>query len=371
MNVLALCSGYGGLDVGVRLARPEARVVCHIEREAAAVAGLVVAMDAGFLHPAPVWSDLRTFDPRPWRGKVHCVTGGYPCQPFSHAGRRGGESDPRHLWPVIRDILECLRPERAFFENVSGHVSLGLEAVLSDLSRLGYQVACGLFTAEEVGASHRRERIFILAHAERDGRRQGSEVLRAREPEFTSCRQDALAHADRQRSEHLRKGTREPHGQDPETADRAERCSSALEHAPRVGRREGRAEPELRCGRDAAAEPGGVVGDSRSDGRRQSAEVPQGREPEPTRASQVLPLFPPGPGDLDAWRSVLDARPDLAPATAQPGVRRVADGLAVRIHRLRGLGNGVVPLQAAYAWRVLEAALAVEATALKQQVMTF
>lgn len=177
INVLSLCSGVGGLDLGVELATGgAARVVCHVEREAFAAAILAARMEDETVARAPVWSDLRTFDGRPWRGVVDCVIGGYPCQPFSFAGKRGGENDPRHLWPEVARIVEEVQPGIVFFENVGGHLSLGFDDVSRDLYRLGYRVTAGLFTAAEVGAPHRRERLFILGVA--DGSRGGCGELR-------------------------------------------------------------------------------------------------------------------------------------------------------------------------------------------------
>jgi DNA (cytosine-5)-methyltransferase 1 len=165
MNVLALCAGIGGLELGVKLANPAARCICYVEGEAYAVAILVKRMGEGRLDKAPVWSDVRTFDGLPWRGKVDCITAGYPCQPFSEAGQRQGEEDPRHLWPHIKRIVEEVQPTSCFFENVAGHLSLGFETVADDLQAMGYKVAAGLFTAEEVGATHERSRLFIMGHA--------------------------------------------------------------------------------------------------------------------------------------------------------------------------------------------------------------
>jgi DNA (cytosine-5)-methyltransferase 1 len=165
MNVLALCAGIGGLELGLKIANPAARCVCYVEGEAYAAAILVKRMGEGWLDEAPVWSDVRTFDGCPWRGEVDCITGGYPCQPFSIAGQKLGEQDERHLFPDIRRIIGEVQPERCFFENVAGHLSLGFEAVANDLQEMGYRVAAGLFTAEEVGATHKRERVFIMAHS--------------------------------------------------------------------------------------------------------------------------------------------------------------------------------------------------------------
>jgi DNA (cytosine-5)-methyltransferase 1 len=166
MHVLSLCSGAGGLDLGLKIALPESRCICFVEGEAYAADLLVGRMEKGMLYEAPIYSDVRTFDGKPWRGLVHCITAGYPCQPFSLAGKRQGTDDPRHLWPHIARIIREVQPQRCFFENVVGHLSLGFETVVNDLQAMGYRVAAGLFTAEEVGSSHQRERLFILADSQ-------------------------------------------------------------------------------------------------------------------------------------------------------------------------------------------------------------
>lgn len=168
LNAISLCAGYGGLDLGLHIAEPGYRTVCFVEREAHAAAALVARMGDKALDQAPVWDDLKSFDGRPWRGRVHIVAAGYPCQPFSSAGRRTGKNDPRHLWPSVSRIVSEVEPEWVFCENVEGHVTLGLPDVLADLRRLGYRCKAGLFAAAEVGASHRRRRLFILAHADRE-----------------------------------------------------------------------------------------------------------------------------------------------------------------------------------------------------------
>ncbi len=116
------------------------------------------------MESAPIWTDLKTFPWESFRDRVDILTGGYPCQPFSAAGKRAGKEDPRHLWPWIADGIRILRPRVCFFENVEGHISLGLSSVISDLEELGYKVSWGIFSASEVGAPHQRKRVFILAH---------------------------------------------------------------------------------------------------------------------------------------------------------------------------------------------------------------
>src|SRR4051812_8328301 len=105
MQILSLCSGTGMLDEGIRLAYPQARTVCLAEREGYLAALLVRRMQEGNLDEAPIWSDVKSFDGKPWRRKVDLVIGGYPCQPFSQIGKRGGVSDPRHIWPDIARIV--------------------------------------------------------------------------------------------------------------------------------------------------------------------------------------------------------------------------------------------------------------------------
>ena len=154
------------MDLGVSIAEPEAKTVCFVEWEYNAAAAIVAGMRAGYLHPAPVWDNVLTFDGTHWRGIVDTIIAGYPCQPFSAAGKRDGENDERHLWPDIARIIQEVRPRLVFLENVAGHVSLGLDTVLRDLRRMGYKVAAGIFSAAETGATHKRERVFILAYCE-------------------------------------------------------------------------------------------------------------------------------------------------------------------------------------------------------------
>ena len=116
--------------------------------------------------------------------KIDIITGGYPCQPFSVAGRKKGEEDPRHLWPEYFRLVQELRPDWIIGENVSGHIKLGLDTVLENLESEGYATRTFSISASSVGANHQRERIFIVAnsmeHSECDGltgpkKRGGSE----------------------------------------------------------------------------------------------------------------------------------------------------------------------------------------------------
>ncbi|WP_261934585.1 DNA cytosine methyltransferase [Sphingomonas bisphenolicum] len=163
---ISLCAGYAGLDLGLHIAEPGYRTVAFVEREAHAAATLVARMEDASLAPAPVWDDLKSFDGRPWRNRVHIIIAGYPCQPFSLAGARRGTDDPRHLWPDVARIISEVEPEWVFCENVEGHISLGLADVAAELRGMGYIPKAGMFSAREAGASHIRRRVFLLAHAD-------------------------------------------------------------------------------------------------------------------------------------------------------------------------------------------------------------
>jgi DNA (cytosine-5)-methyltransferase 1 len=167
VRALSLCSGIGGLDLGVSLAVPS-RVVGYVERDAYSAAVLLARMEEAALDPAPVWcGDLRGFDGRAWRGVVDLITCGFPCQPFSIAGQRRGIADERWIWPNIARIIRDVAPGFVFMENVPGLVQSGMPEVLGSLAELGYDATWDLFRASDVEAPHRRERWFCLAHSRR------------------------------------------------------------------------------------------------------------------------------------------------------------------------------------------------------------
>jgi DNA (cytosine-5)-methyltransferase 1 len=160
---VSLCAGYGGIDLGLKRAVPALRTIAFSEIEAFACANLVAKMEAGLLDAAPIWTNLKSFPWQSFRGRVDILSGGYPCQPFSAAGKRLGTDDPRHLWPYIADGIRAMQPRICFFENVEGHISLGLREVIRELESIGYRATWGIFSAREVGAPHQRKRVFIMA----------------------------------------------------------------------------------------------------------------------------------------------------------------------------------------------------------------
>jgi len=174
---ISLCTGYGGIDIGLSRALRAVRSVAYVEIEAFPIINLVKKIEAGLMDSAPIFTDLKGFPWRLYRGKVDILSGGFPCQPFSAAGRRAGDEDPRHLWPyIVKGIRELGRPPIVFFENVEGIISSKLKGdswrdregtpvllhVLRELERLGYKATTGVFSAAEVGAPHQRKRVFVL-----------------------------------------------------------------------------------------------------------------------------------------------------------------------------------------------------------------
>ena len=158
MKIGSLCTGYGGLDMAVEaFFNAETVWTCEFDKYASQV--IEKRIDK------PNHGDLKKTD---WTKveSIDILTAGYPCQPFSTAGSRKGADDERHLWPYIKEIIRILRPQFVVLENVRGHFGLGFREVLGDLAEIGYDAIWRLVRASDVGAPHRRERLFILAYSQ-------------------------------------------------------------------------------------------------------------------------------------------------------------------------------------------------------------
>jgi DNA-cytosine methyltransferase len=430
-RILSLCSGVGGIELGFKLAVPEARTVGYIENEAFACSILEARMQDKTLDEAPIWTDLKTFDGKPWRGKVDCLTGGYPCQPFSVAGKKLGEKDPRHLWPEIKRLITEIEPPICFFENVGGHLRLGFEQVANDLRSMGYKVKAGLFTAQEVGAPHKRERLFILAY--RDSIRSsiqsngnidkleeeiaGEEKTRNQSSQTTShcgsgirelancCDIGCNSGSNNINQRHLQKNLDRKFKKNQQKRQRritgiGQNCQNVANSEEFIcqramPKRDQKQQSESKIGsrnselantksNGARKHESGIwqgikkhchkLADTqclgwrgRSDGMegRQSSEIEakrslcscceimgdtnnerlEGRECEEQECSNQLPAWPPSPTSYEQWERI--------PDKLKPAIHKLADGMANRVDEIRASGNGVVPLVAAYAWRVL------------------
>jgi len=159
----SFCTGIAGLDLATS-AHFGADIVWHCEFDAAPSKVL-----ARHFPDVPNHGDITATD---WAdvAPIDILTAGYPCQPFSTAGQRKGNKDERHIWPAIQNAIGHLRPHTIVLENVRGHLSLGFADVLADLAGLGFDAEWGTFRSSDVGAPHRRERLYVVAtSADADG----------------------------------------------------------------------------------------------------------------------------------------------------------------------------------------------------------
>ena len=184
VNELALFAGAGGGILGGHLLgwRP----VCAVEFNPYAASVLAQRQNDGLLPPFPIWDDVRTFDGHPWRGRVDVVSGGFPCQDISAAGKGGGIDGARSgLWREMARIIGEIQPRFVLVENSPMLTVRGLGRVLGDLAQMGFDARWGVLGAAHVGAPHLRERIWILADADgshSDGWRSALQVGRFGRP---------------------------------------------------------------------------------------------------------------------------------------------------------------------------------------------
>jgi DNA (cytosine-5)-methyltransferase 1 len=334
----------------------DVRTVCNVEIEAFVQANLVAKTEEGRMDNAPIWTDLKTFPAREFRGKICGLIGGYPCQPFSSAGKRQGEKDPRHLWPYI---LKHVR------ENVAGHTTMGLWRVLSDLEEEGYRCTWGIFSAEEVGAPHQRKRVFILAklpNAQIEGLERHSRMLteQDRRCDFT---QDDLSKQELGNPPSLRphRGSENCEGEQSEVL--GERLESDAELANPTSRQP-RQSQTWNGGQDTSGGSEEELGNASRQGSLECGEQGEvGSESEITSGERcesspsIEHAMSAHHGGATQW----PARPgeeqyeweEPRVTEAQPFVGGATNGTQHRVDRLRLLGNGVVPQTAELAWKTL------------------
>lgn len=168
MNELALFAGAGGGILGGHLLGW--RTVCAVEFNPYAASVLVARQNDGILAPFPIWDDVRSFDGRPWQGIVDVVSGGFPCQDISCAGKGAGiDGDRSGLWTEMARIISEARPRYVFVENSPMLTSRGLGVVLGDLAAMGFNAEWGCISAADCGAPHKRDRIWIVGYSNNNG----------------------------------------------------------------------------------------------------------------------------------------------------------------------------------------------------------
>jgi DNA (cytosine-5)-methyltransferase 1 len=163
MNELALFAGAGGGILGGKMLGW--RTVCAVEWEPYPASVLAARQNEGFLESFPIWDDVQTFDGRPWRGIVDVVSGGFPCQAYSTAA--AGRNTADDLWSEMRRIVADVAPRYVFAENVS---RIAIDQAANDCEQMGYKTKALAISAKDLGADHIRERYWLLAYSDHDGK---------------------------------------------------------------------------------------------------------------------------------------------------------------------------------------------------------
>ena len=276
MNELALFAGAGGGILAGHLLGW--RTVCAVEIEDYPRRVLLQRQADGFLPRFPIWDNICTFDGKPWRGKIDVISGGFPCQDLSAAGKgKGLDGERSGLWREMARVICEVQPRYAFIENSPMLTVRGLDRVLCDLAQMGFDAQWGVVGAADVGAPHKRDRIWIVAH---------------------SPPPRHLAHTNS-----IRRWRWNKHKQSERDSSRESFSVSS----------------EIISGEMAYT--------NSTYGKRNQCTK---------RIIETRAEF-----DKSSWWSV------------EPKLGRVADGVADRVHRLKAIGNGQVPLCAATAWRIL------------------
>jgi len=170
LRELALFAGAGGGILGGNLLGW--RTICAVERDAYAAGILAQRQNDGSLEPFPIWSDVTTFDGKPWRGRVDVISGGFPCQDISNSGHKEGITGARSgLWSEMLRIILEVRPRYVFVENVAALLNRGMGEVLGGLAEAGFDAKWGVLGTADVGGDQPRHRVWIVANAEGIGRR--------------------------------------------------------------------------------------------------------------------------------------------------------------------------------------------------------
>ena len=418
MNELALFAGAGGGILGGKILGW--RTVCAVEWEPYPASVLCARQNEGFLPPFPIWDDVQTFDGRPWRGIAQVVSGGFPCQDISIAGKGDGlDGERSSMWNHMARVVSEVRPQFVFVENSPMLTSRGGTRVIGDLTKMGYHTAWTVMGAADVGAPHQRDRIWIVGKI-CDPDMHGQSAPKVRESLVEG------SHRGSSWSEQTRQleGSSDEHGKlernqqnhvaNPNSIHDALRGDGANNEEGMVERRifvggslsnsgsgcqeisgqsscNGNGSDSKRMGWQERATQQGTVREQNSTdfsgdlcetssnegkvsntdgiGLQRSTDI---QELEGKGGHQLQIEQPRDQGDmaqsegsgLEGWDNARDFGPSLARFREggwtkqrywelEPDVGRVANGVALRVDRIKALGNGQVPLCAATAFRIL------------------
>jgi len=327
LNELALFAGAGGGILGGKLLGW--KTVCAVEWEAYPASVLCARQNDGILPPFPIWDDVQTFDGKPWRGIVDVVSGGFPCQDISAAGKGAGIDGERSgMWREMARIIGEVRPRYAFVENSPMLVTRGLERVLADLTAMGYDCRWGIVSAADIGANHKRERIWIVANSKHSGHSntvsgfnekkigissENWQKWSGRRMSFGTSGMVGNGQSNWLHNERYMAYANSTHGKGNECAQRTQQ-----EHA------NADSTSELAYASSSRFQRGNKC-----------------RSHEQSGSKGICTEFARSYGSFSWWWET------------EPNVGRVADGVAARVDRLKAIGNGQVPLCAATAWRIL------------------
>jgi len=285
LKVIDLFSGIGGFSLGLGMAGGFETVrFCEKDKYCRKVLNK-------HWPDIPIAEDIHEF--KSYKGEADIIVGGFPCQPFSTAGKRLAGSDSRHLWPeMLRVIKEC-RPTWVIGENVAGLVSLGLDEVLSGLASAGYSSRVFDIPAVALGAPHRRSRLWIVAHSDSDEYEGGAQAKRGKATEKLP-----VANTYSQGLEGLRAGAISTGTEEPMSAG----CCEAVAHTTQERKRS---------------------------------------RPNKQRKNKTRGLVLERPAQRSNAHNYGEAR--STQWSTEPNVGRVVNGVPRRVDRLRALGNAVVP----------------------------
>ena len=341
LRTISICTGLGGLELGVKSVA-KTRTVMYVENEITAAQILAQRIKEGNLDDAPIWSNLRTFRGEELHGKVDILIGGFPCQPFSVAGKRLGDDDPRNLWHEVKRIARELGHPTLFLENVENISRYYHDTIRKDLQELGYTVTEGLFSASEVGLPHRRRRLLMLACVTDTDYLEPYLLSNSNNTGDSTQRHDSDEHRTETDKRQTRFTFAESTGQ-----------SEVVENGIGIGR-EGwqRGLQEEGTGRQEPEDKVITTSNIQSNGKEELADCSvqglQGPEhnqsvTQTSGCGYTLRFAPPTIDDDIGWAHTLAHMPEI-----EPSFCRVVNGLPIGMEqRLRALGNAVVPAMAA------------------------